>query len=76
MISTKIKSKLAYAAIVFIVIILVIHIFFTNYEGFDVTLYGAKKDKSKGSKCQFDPECASNTCLAYTSDEGPRFTCS
>jgi hypothetical protein len=72
----KIKSKLAYAATFFIVLLLVLHIFFRTSEGFDVTLYGAKKDKPKGSKCQFDPECASNTCLAYTSDEGPRFTCS
>jgi hypothetical protein len=74
--STKIKSKLAYAAIFFIVVSLVLHIFFRSHEGFDVTLYGAKKDKPKGSKCQFDPECASNTCLAYSSEEGPRFTCS
>lgn len=73
---SKLKSKLFYTATFFIVVLLVLHIFFKNYEGFDVTLYGAKKDKPKGEKCQFDPECASNTCLAYTSDEGPRFTCS
>lgn len=73
---SKLKSQLFYTASFFIVVLILLQLFFTNYEGFDVTLYGAQKNKQKGEKCQFDPECASNTCLAYSSNEGPRFTCS
>jgi hypothetical protein len=63
------------AAIVFFVIFFVLNYIFPMTEGFDVTMYGAQKNKPAGSKCQFDPECASNTCLPYTSSDGPRFTC-
>jgi hypothetical protein len=49
---------------------------YLRFEGFAVTLYGAEMGKQKGAKCQFDPECASNTCIPFDNKEGTRFTCS
>jgi hypothetical protein len=71
------KTSLMNVFLFFLVVLLILQIFFKTQEGFEngVTLYGAKKGKPKGAECQFDPECASNVCLPFTSREGPRFTC-
>jgi hypothetical protein len=59
-----------------LIILIVLFLFGTpKLEAFDETLYGAKKNKPKGSVCQFDPECASNICLPFNSIFGQRFTC-
>lgn len=63
------------AAVIFFVVFFILNYVFPIAEGFDVTMYGAQKYKPRGSKCQFDPECASNTCLPFSSNDGPRFTC-
>jgi hypothetical protein len=58
------------------IIALFLAFYYPSLEGFNTeTLYGAKKNKSKGSKCMFDPECTSNTCLPYDSKYGSMFTC-
>ncbi len=70
------RNRVKAALFFFLAVFLALQFFFPKLEGFATTLYGAEKNKQKGSKCQFDPECASNTCLAYDSKEGSRFTCS
>ena len=70
--SNRVKGALFF----FLAVFILLQVFFPRFEGFAVTLYGAEKNKEKGSKCQFDPECATNTCLAFDSKEGSRFTCS
>ena len=62
---------LFFAAIAVLVLLFVI----PTKEGFEETLYGAKKNKPSGSKCDFDPECASNFCRPFDTPEGKRFTC-
>jgi hypothetical protein len=62
-------------AVVFVFFIFTLPFRFFSKEGFAETMYGETKNKPRGSPCKFDPECASNTCNAYTSSEGPRFTC-
>jgi hypothetical protein len=68
----RVKAALAF----FLAVFLILQLFFPRVEGFDETLYGAKKNKKKGEKCQFDAECGTDICLHYDSSEGPRFTCS
>lgn len=68
--------KPIYILVSIAIIILFLSLYSPSFEGFNTqTLYGASKNKPKGSKCMFDPECASNTCLPYDSKYGPMFTC-
>jgi hypothetical protein len=68
------RGQIISALLFFFFILFLIQIFFVK-EGFGETLYGVKKGKTRGEKCIFDPECASNTCLPFDSAEGPKYTC-
>lgn len=60
--------------IIFLSLLIIVFLLVPTTEKF-VTLYGAKDNKPKGAPCEFDPECASNVCLAYNSKEGLQHTC-
>ena len=60
--------------IIFLSLLIIVFLLARRTEQF-VTLYGAKDGKGKGMPCEFDPECASNVCLAYNSPEGLQHTC-
>ena len=70
------RKVLVGALTFFFIVFVILQLFFPRVEGFDETLYGAKKNKKKGEKCEFNAECATDICLHYDSSEGPRFTCS
>jgi len=70
------RNRVKAALFFFLAVFVILQIFFPRFEGFAVTLYGAEMGKQKGAKCQFDPECASNTCIPFDNKEGTRFTCS
>jgi hypothetical protein len=69
------KLLATFLAVIFVFLVFTMPYRYLFSEGFAETMYGAKKNKPRGAPCKFDPECASNTCNAYSSSEGPRFTC-
>jgi hypothetical protein len=69
------KNSFLSILVVGLIVVLAIHFFFPMREAFEVTLYGAKKNKPAGSKCDFDPECASDICRHFDTPEGKQFTC-